>query len=58
MLYCIINSYGEIIGRFKTYEKAIDYLFDCWIYGMGNVKIKKMTKEEYLKYTKFLIDNT
>ncbi len=57
MLYCVFNSHGDIIGRFKTYERAIDYFLDCWFDGMDKVKIKKMTKEEYLTYMKNLIDN-
>ena len=50
MLYCVIDSYGEIIGRFKSYKKAVDYFLNCWFDGMDNVKIKVMTKEEYQNY--------
>lgn len=55
MLYCVFNSEGDIVGRFKKKEKAINYLIDRWFDGHENEKVKEMTKEEYLKYTEQLI---
>ena len=55
MLYCVINKpWGDIIGRFKTYSKAIQYLKECFSNGV-DVELKAMTKEEYLKYTEKLL---
>ena len=55
-LYCVFYK-KEIIGRFRRKEKAIEYLVDCWHNGMNHVFMKTMTKEEYEKYCKKMIDN-
>lgn len=58
MLYCIIEiSSGEIYGRCKTFSKALEYYVDFFQCDC-NLKIVKMTKEEYLLYTKKLIKNS
>jgi len=57
MLYCVLDSYGDIIGRFKSYEQAIDYVNYLSNSNIKDVTIKKMTKTEYLKYMRELIDN-
>ena len=57
MLYCVFRN-KEIIGRFKTKNHAVEYFTDRVFAGDTNLKIKKMTKEEYLSYTKKLIDET
>lgn len=58
MLYCIIEiSSGEIYGRCKTFSKALEYyvnFFQC----DSNLRIVKMTKEEYLFYTKEILKNS
>jgi len=55
-LYCVLYK-ENIIGRFRTKEKAIDFLCDCWFDGWSDgYKIKTFTEEEYLDYTKKLID--
>ena len=55
MLYCVFYK-DELIGRFKTQEKAIEYFEDIWINGIGFSKssliLKTMTKEEYENYCK------
>lgn len=58
MLYCVINSYGDIIGRFKRYEKASEYFLECSSNGIDNVKMKEMTEKEYEEYMKKLLKNT
>ena len=55
MLYCVFNN-KNIIGRFKREDKAIKYMMDCQFNGMNKVKIKSMTKEEYLTYMKKMLD--
>ena len=34
MLYCVFNTDKEIIGRFKSHKKAIDYITDCNFNGI------------------------
>lgn len=55
MLYCVFYK-DELIGRFKTREKAIEYFEDMWINGIGlskpSLTLKTMTKEEYENYCK------
>ncbi len=56
-LYCVINTSGDIIGRFTNKERAVDYMIDCYFDGYDEkISIKAMTAEEYLIYTKKLID--
>lgn len=56
MLYCVFRD-KEIIGRFKSKDKAISYLLDCWFDGVEKVTMHPMTKEEYQKYMKKMLDN-
>lgn len=56
MLYYVFSG-KEIIGRFKSRDKAVSYLLDCWFDGMEKVKIHPMTEEEYQKYMKKMLDN-
>ena len=57
MLYCVIvKPWGDIYGRFKTYSKAFQYFMECFSDGL-DVELKVMTKEEYLKYARNLINN-
>jgi len=56
-VYCVINTSGDIVGRFINKERAIDYMIDYYFDSCGDkVVIKKMTTEEYLEYTRKLID--
>lgn len=55
-LYCVFQA-EEIIGRFRTKEKAIDYAIDCWFDGRENIKVKTLTETEYLNYTRKFIDS-
>lgn len=56
-LYCVFRT-EEIIGRFRTKEKAMNYAMDCWFDGYENIKVKTLTETEYLNYTKKLIDKS
>ena len=47
---------GEIIGRFIDKTRALNYMIDYYFDGYDEVIIKIMTVEEYIKYTKKLID--
>ena len=40
MLYCVFSG-KEIIGRFKSRDKAVNYLLDCWFDGMEKVKMHR-----------------
>ena len=56
-LYCVINTSGDIVGRFTNKERAVDYMIDYYFDGYDEkVSIKTMTTEEYLEYTRKLID--
>lgn len=55
MLYCVLRN-KEIIGRFKNKNHAIEYFTDRVFAGDTNLRIKRMTKEEYLSYSKKLIE--
>ena len=56
-LYCVIRPNGDIIGRFTNKKRAIDYMIDCYFDGYDEkIVVKTMTTEEYLDYTKKLID--
>lgn len=56
MLYCVFRD-KEIIGRFKSRDRAVSYLLDCWSDGIEKVTMRPMTKEEYQKYMKKMLDN-
>lgn len=56
-IYCVINTSGDIVGRFTDKKRAVDYMIDYYFDGYDEkVSIKTMTTEEYLEYTKKLID--
>ena len=56
-IYCVINTSGDIVGRFTDKKRAVDYMIDYYFDGYDEkVSIKTMTTEEYLIYTKKLID--
>ena len=56
-IYCVINTSGDIVGRFTNKNRAVDYMIDYYFDGYDEkVSIKTMTTEEYLEYTKKLID--
>ena len=56
-IYCVINTSGDIVGRFTDKKRAVDYMIDYYFDGYDKkVSIKTMTTEEYLIYTKKLID--
>lgn len=46
MIYLVYHK-NRIIGRFKSHEKALDYLLDCYFDGLENLSIKNLTLEEY-----------
>lgn len=56
MLYCVFQG-KEIIGRFKSKDRAINYLLDCWFDGIEKVTMRPMTKEKYQEYMKKMLDN-
>lgn len=56
-LYCVFNAHGEIIGRFLSKYRAVDYMKDyrstCpkeWVF------LRTMTADEYYKYVRRLIN--
>ncbi len=49
MLYCVFNTDKEIIGRFKSHKKAIDYITDCNFNGI-KTELKQMTEKEYINF--------
>ena len=55
-LYCVINTSGEIIGRFINENRANNYMIEYSNNYNEKVNIKRMTTEEYLIYTRKLID--
>lgn len=56
-LYCVVNTNGDIVGRFTNKNRAVDYMIDYYFDGYDEkVSIKTMTTEEYLTYTRKLID--
>jgi len=56
-LYCVVNTSGDIVGRFTNKNRAVDYMIDYYFDGYDEkVSIKTMTTEEYLTYTRKLID--
>lgn len=56
-IHCVINTSGDIVGRFTNKKRAIDYMIDYYFDGYDEkVSIKTMTTEEYLEHTKKLID--
>ena len=55
-IYCVMTKKGEIIGRFIDKTRALNYMIDYYFDGYDEVIIKIMTVEEYIKYTKKLID--
>ncbi len=56
-LYCVINTNGDIVGRFINKNRAINYMIDYWFDSCDDkATIKEMTAEEYLIYTRKLID--
>lgn len=55
-IYCVINTSGDIVGRFTNKNRAVDYMIDYFDGYDKKVSIKTMTPEEYLKYTRKLID--
>lgn len=59
-MYCIFDSEGNIIGRFKDYYRAVSYLVECENEGMNmeGIAMQKMTKEEFYEYMENLIKNT
>ena len=58
-MYCVFNSEGDIIGRFKMYNRAIEYVLKCKKNrDREDLKIQEMTKEEFYKYVENLIKNT
>lgn len=57
MLYCVLRN-KEIIGRFKIKSHAIEYFTDRVFAGDTNLRIKRMTKEEYLSYARKLVNET
>lgn len=56
MLYCIFNDCGDIIGRFKSKDKAIFYMLNYIANGIYNINLQPMTKEEYLTYMRKQIE--
>lgn len=56
MLYSVINTKGNILGHFLNIDEAKTYVVDYWYHTGDNLKIKPITKEEYLEYTRKLID--
>ena len=57
MLYLVVTKSGKIRGRFKSKDKAVDYLMDCWFDGINSVKLKTVTEEEYEAMAKKEIKN-
>ena len=55
MLYCVLSG-KEIIGRFKSKERATHYWASCCLNNYySNVTMKTMTIEEYKTYTENLL---
>lgn len=57
MVYCVINSNRDIIGRFNTERRAKEFALEYWFSNSAErLVIKKMTIEEYKEYTRKLIE--
>ncbi len=55
MLYCVFRG-KEIIGRFKSKDRAGNYLLDCHSNGIEKITMHPMTIEEYKEYMKKMLD--
>ncbi len=53
MLYLVYNEFNEIVGRFKTEKRAIEYLIE----RNDESYIKKITYTEYLEMKKKYLKN-
>lgn len=52
LYYCILNSKGDIIRHFESYDRAVNCLLDRWFDGAEHERIEKMTEKTFRLYKK------
>lgn len=50
MLYLLLNQKGDIMGRFLSEHRALNYLEELNKRGYKYIKFQPMTKKQYNKY--------